>query len=54
LCVSYRISSIDPIWETEYKRQFFDFSGIGKDDEGYYSKDDAGHYSSNIHDDDFW
>jgi len=48
------ISSIDPIWETEYKRQFFDFSGIGKDDEGYYSKDDAGHYSSNIHDDDFW
>lgn len=55
LCVYHnRISSIDPVWEAEYKRQFFDFSGIGKDDEGYYSKDDAGHYSSNIHDDDFW
>jgi hypothetical protein len=50
-----RISSNDPVWEAEYKRQFFDFSGIGEGHEGYYNKDggdDDTHYS-NIHDDDY-
>jgi hypothetical protein len=50
-----RISNNDPVWEAEYKRQFFDFSGIGEGHEGHFNKveGDDDYTYSNIHDDDY-